>query len=324
MGQHEPEPPLHHLLASRGVKVTPLPLPARAYGKERKAYRQLFSSIRPDLVHSHGYRSDVLAGPVAGRLSIPRISTVHGFTGGDWKNRIYEYLQVRAWRRYEKVVAVSAPLERWLRSAGLRNDQVALVPNAYAPAPVLPRGEARRVLGLGESEIVLGWIGRLSREKGLDVLLDALPRLPAPALSVLGEGRERASLQQQAGRLGIAGRIRWHGMVPRAAALYRAFDVFVLSSRTEGTPISLFEAMAAGVPVVATRVGGVPDVITESEARLVTSESPEALAEAIEATVSQPEETRRRAAAAERRLKQHFAVDPWLDRYEALYRELAS
>jgi glycosyltransferase involved in cell wall biosynthesis len=113
-------------------------------------------------------------------------------------------------------------------------------------------------------------------------------------------------------------------MVPQAAALYCAFDVFVLSSRTEGTPISLFEAMAAGVPVVATRVGGVPDVITESEARLVPSESPQALAEAIEATLSQGEETRRRAAGAERRLQQHFAVGPWLDRYETLYRELAS
>jgi glycosyltransferase involved in cell wall biosynthesis len=306
------------------VKVTPLRLPARAYGKERKAYRQLFGSIRPDLMHSHGYRSDVLAGPMAGRLGIPRISTVHGFTGGDWKNRIYEYLQVRAWRRYDKVVAVSAPLERWLRSAGLRSDQVALVPNAYASVPVLSRAEARRALGLDDSEVVLGWIGRLSREKGLDVLLDAMPGLPDLRLSVLGEGRERASLQVQAGRLGIAGRIRWHGMVPQAAALYCAFDVFVLSSRTEGTPISLFEAMAAGVPVVATRVGGVPDVITESEARLVPSESPHALAEAIEATLGQVEETRRRTAGAERRLEQHFAVGPWLDRYEALYRGLAS
>lgn len=324
IGQRDPEPPLHRLLASRGVKVTPVPLPSRAYGKERKAYRQVFSSIRPDLVHSHGYRPDVLAGPVAGRLNIPRISTVHGFTGGDWKNRIYEYLQVRAWRHYDKVVAVSAPLQRWLRSAGLRENQVALVPNAYAPTAALSRADARRALGLGESDVVLGWVGRLSREKGLDVLLDALPRIAGARVSVLGEGRQRTALQQQAARLGVADRIRWHGLVPQAASLYRAFDVFILSSRTEGTPISLFEAMSTGVPVVATQVGGIPDVVTHAEARLVASESPQALADAIEATLKQHEETRLRVIAAKQRLEQAFAMSPWLERYEALYRGMAS
>ncbi len=325
IGERGHEPALHRQLAGRGVKVTPVALPGRAYGKERKAYHHLFSTVRPDLVHTHGYRCDVLAGPVAGRLSIPVLSTVHGFTGGDWKNRIYEYLQSRAWRRFQRVVAVSGPLQRRLLSFGLRPDQVALVPNAFAsPRPPLSRMEARQALGLADSEPVLGWVGRLSREKGLDVLLEALARTTGATLSVLGDGGERIALERLAQRLGVSERIRWHGMVPEAATLYSAFDVFVLSSRTEGTPISLFEAMAAEVPVVVTAVGGVPDVVGEAEARIVAPESPEALAAAITAALANPEESRARARAARSRLERQFSVEPWLDRYEALYRAVLS
>ena len=306
------------------MKVTSLALPVRAYGRERAAYRELFATLRPDVVHTHGYRPDVLAGPVAGRLGIPRVSTVHGFTGGDWKNHMYEFLQVRAFRHYDRIVAVSGPLERKLQSSGLRPDQVTLLPNAFAePATRLSRSESRSLLGLGTGEVVIGWVGRLSPEKGLDVLLESLVQVPGPTLSVLGVGRQHAALVRQAERLGIAGRLRWRGLVPDAARLYRAFDLFVLSSRTEGTPIALFEAMAAEVPIVATAVGGVPDVVTDQEALLVPSESPDVLARAISSVLDQPDVARVRATAARQRLNTRFSVPPWLDRHEAMYREVA-
>ena len=129
----------------------------------------------------------------------------------------------------------------------------------------------------------IGWVGRLTREKGADIFLEALALLPHRAwvASIVGEGRERAALEAQAARLGIADRVRWHGLVPDAAAIYPAFDAWVLSSRTEGTPIALFEAMAARVPAVVTTVGGVPDVVTPFEAILVRPEDPAALAAAI-------------------------------------------
>jgi glycosyltransferase involved in cell wall biosynthesis len=324
VGQGAPEPSLHPLLARRGVKVTSIPLPPRAYRRERAAYREVFATLRPDVVHTHGYRPDVLAGPVAGRLGIPRVSTVHGFTGGDWKNHMYEFLQVRAFRHFDRVVAVSGPLERKLVSAGLRPDQVTLLPNAFAePSERLTREEARTRLGLAPEDLAIGWVGRLSPEKGLDVLLDALVQVPGVTLSVLGAGKQQGALVHQAERLGITSRIRWHGLVPDAARLFQAFDLFVLSSRTEGTPIALFEAMAAGVPVVTTAVGGVPDVVTEKEALLVPSESPDALARAMTAVLAQPEAARERARAARHRLQTRFALQPWLDRHETMYREVA-
>jgi glycosyltransferase involved in cell wall biosynthesis len=104
--------------------------------------------------------------------------------------------------------------------------------------------------------------------------------------------------------------------------LFPAFDVFVLSSRTEGTPIALFEAMAAGVPIVASAVGGVPDVVSSREAVLVTQEDPAALAAGLTETLGDPTAALERARAARRRLEREFALQPWLEQYLALYTSL--
>jgi glycosyltransferase involved in cell wall biosynthesis len=136
---------------------------------------------------------------------------------------------------------------------------------------------------------------------------------------MLGDGKERTGLQLRAQGQGIAGQITWHGSVAEAAPLFPAFDVFVLSSRTEGTPMALFEAMAAGVPVVATAVGGVPNVISSAEAILVPPDDAASLAAAIRDTLGNPVAARERAHAARQRLARDFAVQPWLERYEAVY-----
>jgi glycosyltransferase involved in cell wall biosynthesis len=186
------------------------------------------------------------------------------------------------------------------------------------------RSAARRNLSLPNQSFVIGWVGRLSREKGADVLLDAIPHLSGlpVSVSVFGDGPERKSLGARAAALGVADRIRWHGVVRDAASFFGAFDVFVLSSRTEGCPMVLFEAMAARVPIVATRVGGVPDVLSPREALLVPPTDPVALAEAISAVHRDPESATARATAAHDRLLAEFRPAPWLARYESLYRRI--
>lgn len=320
-----PDPTLHGRLENAGVEVVRVALPPRTYLRERAAYRDSFHGSRPDLVHTHGYRADVLAGSAARRLGLPLATTVHGFTGGDWKNRLYERLQLRAFRRFDAIVAVSDPLSTRLIGTGLDPDRVVVIPNAFeSAAPPLSGLEARSRLGLLPDSRVIGWVGRLSREKGLDVLIDAMSLVNdrSVTLSVLGDGGERDALHLQSKRLGLSERIRWHGMVPEAGALYPAFDAFVLSSRTEGTPISLFEAMAAGVPVVASAVGGVPFVVSDREALLVPPDSPAALARAIDALVADPASAACRAERAADCLSRRYALEPWLDRYEALYHAL--
>ena len=322
----QPEHPFAASLAAGGVGVTlhPLVVPGRAYARERALVRELCSELRPDVVHTHGARPDVVDAPVARRLGIPTVTTVHGFCGGGWKNRLYERLQRRAFRNFAGVVVVSRPLRDQLIQGGVPASRIHVVQNAWGEtAPLLDRTAARRALGVSQDGFRIGWIGRLSPEKGPDVLIDALARLvDLPfSVSVVGNGA-RHSLDGHARRLGVEGRIQWHGMVPDAARLLAAFDVFVLSSRTEGTPIVLFEAMAAAVPIVAASVGGVPDVISSAEAWLFPPGDALALAAAVRGIYHDPAAALARAQHARARLIRNFTVTPWISRYGEVYRRV--
>jgi glycosyltransferase involved in cell wall biosynthesis len=305
-----PRPERHAFLDALVVEHTVLTLPPRAYAKERAAVAALCDRWRADVVHTHGYRTDVIDSGVARRLGLPTVTTVHGFTGTGWRGRLYERLQRGAFRRFDAVVAVSRPLVSLLTNDGIAASRIHLIPNAWSTRSVSTRAEARRALGLGDG-FIAGWIGRLSREKAPDVFVVALGLLDASIAGVIiGSGRESFPSE----------RVRYLGQVDDAARYIAAFDVLVLSSRTEGTPIVLFEAMAAGVPVVSTAVGGVPDVVSEREALLVPPERPDALAHAIASVRDDPAAARERAEAATARLARDFAVEPWAERYAAVYR----
>jgi len=312
-------------IAAVGVDLFPFWTRPRAYWRERNEYLGIFQRWQPAVVHSHGYRADLLAAPAARVLGLPRVSTFHGFTGGGWKNRLYEYLQVRAARRYDAVIAVSAPIRERLIRSHVRAARIHLIPNALARrASMLDRAAARTELGLPQGATVIGWVGRLSPEKGPDVLLQAVPLLGDPnwQVSVIGDGPQKTELQRESDRQGVADRIRWHGLVPDAARCYAAFDCLVLSSRTEGTPIVLLEAMAGGIPVIATRVGGVPDVLREGEGILVTPEDPAALAAAVRTVLTDRADAAIRAARAATRVARDYAPEPWIDRHAEVYRSL--
>ena len=186
------------------------------------------------------------------------------------------------------------------------------------------REAARVELGLPLADVVVGWVGRLTREKAPELAIEAaaLAGNPPITVSVLGDGPLRPTLEQRVAALGIGERVRWHGEVPDVDRLFKAFDCFLLSSRSEGTPMVLFEAMAAGVPIVATRVGGVPDVVGDSEAILVPPGDGAALAAAIESTLSDRPAAAARAARARLKLELEYGLDGWLDRYDEVYRSI--
>ncbi len=317
--------PLVDALRSAGVGVETRTVPARAYAREGRETAELCRRVVPAVVHTHGYRADVVGAAAARRAGFPTVTTAHGFAGGDLKNRLYEGLQVRAFRRFDAVVAVSAPMADFLVARGVPSARVHTIVNAWRPGPPpLARAAARAALGVGAEGFRVGFVGRLSREKGADVLLEALGRLRPQGvrLSVLGDGRERRALEAAAARLGLADAVTWHGVVPDAGRLMPAFDALVMPSRTEGTPVALFEAMAASVPAVVTAVGGVPDVVTDGEAILVPPDRPDALADAILRVRRDPDGAGVRAAAARRRLAERFGDGPWLDAYERLYAQV--
>lgn len=309
-------------IVAGGVDAHRIEVPPRAYHHERRALRALSQAVKADVVHTHGYRVDVVDGAGFRHAGLPTVATAHGFVGGGIRNRGYEWLQRRALRRYHGVAAVSKPIAGALAESGVSRNRIRVLPNAWrATAPLLTPAAARAELGVAQGGFRIGWIGRIEPEKGLDVMIDALPLLRGvPAtLSIIGDGSGAAEMRRHADATGVGGLITWHGMMPAAERLLAAFDVLVLSSRTEGVPMVLLEAMAAEIPVVATSVGGVPDVVTSEEALLVPSESPEAIARGIRAVWARRAEADRRARAARARVHREFGVGPWVDGYRELY-----
>jgi len=309
-------------LEDQGVEVRPLLIQGRRYLSERKAVEELLGAWRPSVVHTHGYRPDVLDAPVARKMGIPTVTTVHGFTGGGIRNRIYESLQRRAFREFQAVVAVSSRLAGELAESGVPAARIHLLRNAWAPGlPLLSREAARIELDLDPDEPVVGWIGRLTPEKAPELMVRAFSLLedPSAVLVMIGNGRMRDTLQDLAAGLGLGDRVRWPGVVPDAFRVMKAFDAFTLSSRTEGTPMVLLEAMAAGTPIVTRAVGGVPELLSVEEAILVHTEEDGAMAEALRTVLSNPGEARARAARARIRSEREFSVGPWVDRYLDVY-----
>lgn len=318
------ENPVVAELRAAEVGVDEIRVPPRSYSLERRKLAELCARWRPDVMHSHGYRCDIVDSRVAQQLAIPRVSTQHGFTGGDLRNRLYEWLQRREARRMDAVIAVSRAMGDLLAASNVARERLHVVPNAYSPRThFTERSAARRELGLPVDAYVIGWVGRLTAEKGADVLVDAMALLKGEPViaSFIGDGSQRQSLTARSTSK-AAGKVYWHGLVLDASRLLRAFDVFVLSSRTEGTPMVLFEAMSAGIPIVATRVGGVPDVLRREDALLVDADDPESLASAIRETMRNPETARARAASARARLAAEYAVAPWVERHTTIYRQI--
>lgn len=317
--------PLVAALTRGGVTVHEVRVPARGYLRERRAVARVLREFRPDIVHTHGYRIDVVERPVAARLGIPTVTTVHGPSmNGGLKGAFYEWLQRRNYRRFDAVVAVSAALRDTTLADGVKADHLHLIPNAWGGLnPPLPRAEARRLLDLPDGATVVGWVGRMIPVKGGDIFLEALRLLqdPRPIAAMIGHGHEEATLRARARELGLGDTVRFYPGVTEAGRLFPAFDTWVLSSRSEGLPVVMLEAMAARTPIVAARVGGVPEVVTDGlEGILVAAENPAALADGIARSLADRPAAAAMADRAAQRLAAQFSLDPWLDRYEEVYR----
>ncbi len=316
--------PLLQTLESWDVPVEVIQVPHRAYRHERSAIRALIRRFDASVVHTHGYHCDVIGGKAAVDTDVPRVATVHGFTGGGWKNRAYEFLQRRSYRNAEAIIAVSRPLATSLATDRSVSSRIHMIPNvSVRRGDWTARDAARIELGIERNRFAIGWLGRMSREKGPDVMVQAMadPRAADVHYCMIGDGPLRAPLERASAMSGEA-EVSWPGGIPGAGRLLKAFDVVVLSSRTEGTPMVLLEAMDAGVPLVVTRVGGVPDLVGPEEALLVAPDDPEALLRAILNVSADPEAALRRAQNATKRLNDQCDPDAWLAAHEDVYRSV--
>ena len=315
-------------LERAGVPVVRVESAGRRYLAERRVVREHLRQIKPDVLHTHGYRCDLLHGGPARRLGIATVSTLHGSSRMGGLSHLFEWLQERALTRFDGVVAVSEPLRQSLLARGVPEERLHFIPNGWVPPEeYLDREAARRQLELPKDRMVIGWIGRLIPIKGCDVFLESLARLgpKAPAWHgvVVGDGPERAALEEQARSLGIMDRVSFAGSVPEAARIVKALDVFVLSSRSEGTPMTILEVMGAGVPVVATAVGGVPGVVDPPQSGwLAPPEKPAELAKILREALADDKCRARRGSVGRERVERIYGSLAWTNHYLDIYEKL--
>jgi glycosyltransferase involved in cell wall biosynthesis len=290
-----------------------LPGDLRAIGR----LRRLFRAWGPDVVHAHGLRAGALgaiavafgrtgAGNKRGRPAL--VVTVHNAPpAGGVTGAIYRVLELIVARNADSVLCVSADLEDRMRAAGARRVGHAVVPavpvSLTGDVSAETRAALRAEFGAGPGQAIVLAVGRLAAQKGFGLLLDAAARWgdirPAPLLVLVGQGPLAAELQARAASLGLT--IRFAGQRPDVPALLSAADVFVLPSVWEGQALILQEALRAGVPIVATRVGGNPELTGEDAAILVPPGDAQRLADAVRAVLGDPAVAARlREAAAAR------------------------
>lgn len=301
--------PIGTALRHRGIPVQVLGLRSAVDLRVPGQLRRVIERFGPDVVHSHLAVADIA---VTAARAPGRVCTVHNpgvelsrFKRGLWR-------AVLPWFRI--VTAVSETVRR-----ALPVDARVVHPSTISgDSPVLSRSEARRRLSLSEDAPVVLFVGRLSRVKGLDVLAAAAETLePHYRIVVVGEGPEHRALEGT--------RLELVGARDDAADLMAAADVVVMPSRSEGFPQVPLQAMAAGVPVVGTAVGGTPEIVEhERTGLLVPPEDPEALGAAIRRTLSAPDERRRWGEAGRRRLAEaNLTRSGMVDATVSLYREVA-
>lgn len=292
--------------------------------------RRLMVSLAPDIVHTHNtqpFIEGTLAAMLAGRPAV--VHTDHGRRFPD--KRRYMWMEWLASKAVAGIVSVSEDNKASLVThEHIAPSLIRVIPNGIDGKKyqaTIDGGLKRAALGLEpDAWPVLGWCGRLSPEKGLSVLLRAVPDLvrqyPRLRLVLAGDGILRKELESQAEEAGIAAHVRFLGARSDVPEVLQLLDLFVLPSLREGLPLVLLEAMAAGLPIVATDVGGNHQAVTDGvTGYLVPSEHPEALAQVIGRLLHDDTMRRRFSDEARRRFAEQFTIGRMVERYDDVYRQ---
>jgi glycosyltransferase involved in cell wall biosynthesis len=283
------------------------------------------------VIHTHNFQPLVYAGAASfARPRAPIVATAHGF--GTWDGwRFTRQLQA-VLRRKTTLVAVSPELRAFLVGRGWPEDRVTLILNGIdtgAFRPPADRAALRAALGVKEDERLVGCVGRLSPEKDHANLVRAMARVvarePRARALLVGDGACRPELEALAASLGLGERVGFLGERGNIGAFLGALDVYCLPSKTEGTSISLLEAMASGLPIVATAVGGTPSVVEEgAAARLCPPSDAAALADGLLELLGDPARGRQLGEAARGIAEGRFSRRGMGERYGALYERLVA
>ena len=308
-------------LAEHGIAPVNLNLTGRHGPRSVQAVRRHIAAVRPQILHTHLGTSDMLGGLAARSLRVPAVSTIHASSWGPGANARRRLVRACATR----IIAVSDSARREYISHGwAREDQIVTVHNGIDAPPAPGAGaEVRRELGLGPDDLVVAMISALRPEKGHDIALDVVRSLrdqyPTLRLLIVGRGALGDQIAAQAADLGD--RVVMAGMRHDVMRVFDAADVCLQPSRTDAFPTTLIEAMAASVPVLATAVDGIPEIITAGETGVLVPAPPraQAFADALRTLLDDPDERRRLAHAGRLEYERRLTTGPWVAGTRAVY-----
>jgi glycosyltransferase involved in cell wall biosynthesis len=331
---------LEALASAWGVPVVPIRIGSRPTPGVIRTLLAHARSLRIDILHSHGYKANILLGPLPRKVRGPMVSTLHGWTGGRRFSALWLYERMDVWaiRRVDRVAVVAdsmlklpalariGPSRRRVIENGIPPLEARLADLAAGSAAMLPA----RVTDLVRRGPTLIAIGRLSAEKGFGILIEAFARARAAGASdfqlvIVGEGSQRGMLTEQIEALGLQETVVLAGYLEGAERLLEHAAGFVMSSLTEGMPLVLLEAMQWRVPMLATAVGAIPELLDHGKrGLLVIPGSVEALTGGLRQLMTSGDTARgdsvERAQAA---VLQHYTSQRMADDYGRLYQEVA-
>lgn len=296
------------------------------------ALARLVEELGADIVHAHEVKSDVVAYAASKLRPVPIVTTLHGWIGNSAKQRAMIALDRFTVRRFDAVIAVSSLIRDQLYAAGVPPAAVRLLHNGIVLERYRrsgTRGFLADLLGCRLETPIVVSIGRLSPEKGHADLLEALAMVAATgrrfSAVLVGDGPERPRLEALMDRLGLQGVVHLPGYIDRPDRVLDDADLAVLPSHTEGLPNAALEALAMEVPVLATRVGGTPEVVDDGvTGRLVEAAAPQALADALIEFIDNPGRWREMARRGRAVVEQAFDFGSRTKRLESIYCELMS
>ncbi len=286
-----------------------------------------------NLVHSHGYKSNIFLSLLPGR-NFKAVSTVHGWAkqSAGMKGKLYEFLDALALKRMNKVIAVSKAVLKDLAERGLKRDRVNLIYNGIkinTDISFFDRLSIRQKYGIPPDVFVIGAVGRLSQVKGHSYLIEAMPSIlkerPDCRLVIAGDGPLNKDLEFLIKKLNLAGNVKLPGYVGEIEPFLAMIDLFAMPSLSEGLPISLLEAVASGKPVLASAVGGIPEVIHSSDhGILVPPADSSSIAGAVKSLFSEKDRMQRMSTLGREFVRSQFSSVRMADDYLSVYSSLTT
>jgi glycosyltransferase involved in cell wall biosynthesis len=325
--RHRPNTQMADAAADCGLPVERIACRGRWDWNAVRAIRECVKKNGVDLIHTHGYKADLYAYAAQRGFGIPLIATCHNWTRQTAALRAFEYMDRLALRRFSKVVAVSDAVGETLLRAGVRQYRICNIANGIDPVP-FEGGTQTLAQELHKgNKILVGVVARLDLKKGLQYFLQAANTVaieyPNTLFALVGEGPDRAALEQMTRELSLSDRVVFTGARRDMPGVYASLDIFVLPSLMEGLPIAVLEAQAAGKPVIATRVGAIPKVVTDGETGLLIEPGDaKALGAAITRLITDVHLRRQLGYGGHARIHESFTSSVMARRYLDLYQGL--